>query len=762
MNRISTTDIPDIPSNSLVIEIDDSIRSRRTNATPSLNPTAPNSQSVDPFEFDNTSLPKKLATDSTINLAPSAIATGSSTLAPSMDDTKYPCPYCGVANSSSSNRSRHVTRNHKLEAAQLEMQRKEYECMICGKGFLSSILLKNHKCAGSMNNRSPMNRDKVRKHIQLVHSAATAASTYESSDSYSVDAKRNKQQNTQQSQPSASVSSAASYNSAAGTDLVRYSSQADTYTDTDLNMVVRVMPDTLINSLFHPFIRFLSIAPVTPLEQTIKQRRLETIQQEIVIKSNLKFICNILLQKQIVNNPDDLKLSHFAQVLTAQTIHDHLIKQNVKHERKYQIFLLLKKLCIFLVSKQSESSGVYLLPQNTIPAYNFVEAVAHESCSLRKQETKNRHVGIVLSQNNATSSHNSRQASNSASVHSMTNSHRSHGHSLVDSDESGDNNNGQNNALSPVVRKSNSYVPTQEELSLLAKSSLDYMKEVIQLPSILQQDKSAALLFAQYLLMSLLTLTATPRSQILKVLNMGITAASNRTASINLDEQPTVTLFYEEDHYIVRVPAALSKDRQPVVLRIPDLLTEYFNFYLKYVRGLLLPKHTTFIDLGYFFTSSIGGSKSSFVSWTNKISQLVIGREINPHNFRASVVSMYYKNTNNNSSSSSDRDMLILSQLMSHSPQVQQQYYFKVQREQESKRVNEQISQMLGVASTTIPFSTENNDQKSKLPVPELNLVTMQIESNNSSSHSGDNSCSTDSPAKSTVEIEVIDENSST
>ena len=203
-------------------------------------------------------------------------------------------------------------------------------------------------------------------------------------------------------------------------------------------------------------------------------------------------------------------------------------------------------------------------------------------------------------------------------------------------------------------------------------------------------SRMVALEFAQHLVVAILVLNATPRSQILRLL--GVLPQATSTAGISSTSCVPQTLVREADHYQIRISADGSKNRQPVLLRVNDLLTKPIDFYLSTARRSMVADSVP--DTGVMFPASNGGRRTSFTQWVHTVTIRTIGRAVNPHSFRSACVSLYYDNV---ADEHADRDMLVLSQLMSHDKATAARYYFKSKRTNESKRVNDEITAMLGV-----------------------------------------------------------------
>lgn len=564
------------------------------------------------------------------------------------NNTELSCSVCFAGFTTVSNKRRHVKRRHPEQAQIDAAALTAFQCVVCTESFKSSELLGKHlfNCSG------------------LIRERSTSLSR-QRSDASSIISTR----------PSIDLTSSQEYNFASltgsSTAVIPFSSSSAA---ADISASVRIMDDSTMALLFDDFIKYLSSAPVTPLQQTITQKRVVTPEQKTLVRNNLRHLCNILLQCRAIQQPSDMKLALFCQPTTISVIHNHLTRNLVKQERIYQLFLLLKKLVVYLINKQSELTGRYLLP-SSIPSWTIIDAICHESCSLRKQQALDRLSGI--NNNRHVSSAASTCSAHSAPVTQQTHSSTSSSSTITSS------------ATQPAMNSSsNADILSKEELSLLAQTCLDRMKAMMG--EVL--TKSNALSFAQYLCVSILILHATPRSQTLKQLVIRINHILPPAIT-----PPPVTLFREAAHYEIKISSANSKDRKPIVLQINQLLTAILDYYISNVRQLLMPP--TVHDLGYLFFTRTGSAKDSYVDYVKNVCLEVIGRVVTPHSFRASTVCLFYSS---NTDGNAEKTMEVLSKLMNHSRATQNTHYFKIQRQEESQKVNDQITSMLGISSNTV------------------------------------------------------------
>jgi hypothetical protein len=244
------------------------------------------------------------------------------------------------------------------------------------------------------------------------------------------------------------------------------------------------------------FLRWLSDPPITPFEVPIKQRRVRDAAQLKPIKSNLKFIFGLLLEKKCISKlkplrraeerlrvavadedatpnklpqlhdvagvgeaqpclgepegerapPEEdtqpaapapaaaavatseprlgpgsaaaaastdgpvdhapavgdpvpeapvLALSVFVELHPCRTLHHTLVERKIGYERMFQLFLLVKKVLVFLSSARSIETKTFF-PPTTFPSFVYVDALCREATERRKQSARNRKFGILV------------------------------------------------------------------------------------------------------------------------------------------------------------------------------------------------------------------------------------------------------------------------------------------------------------------------------------------------------------------------------
>lgn len=146
----------------------------------------------------------------------------------------------------------------------------------------------------------------------------------------------------------------------------------------------------------YPFLCWLTEPPLTPCEALVKARRIKSMSQLQPIKNTLRFIFALLHESGTI---DTISLSLLSQLSACQQLSDALCARQVGHARLHAVFLLVKKILVFLSSKESASRKQFLQPSTHSESYMFVDGICSDSSFRRKQEARNRSLlGVAASQ----------------------------------------------------------------------------------------------------------------------------------------------------------------------------------------------------------------------------------------------------------------------------------------------------------------------------------------------------------------------------
>ena len=127
--------------------------------------------------------------------------------------------------------------------------------------------------------------------------------------------------------------------------------------------------------------------------------------------------------------------------------------------------------------------------------------------------------------------------------------------------------------------------------------------------------KSEARRFTECFITVLFALLLAPRQQVLREMTMDSIARSG-----------------DRSNYVIRMSAERTKVGHPVLLRVPDILTEKFHFYFRHI----LPQGHT----GHVFLQRGGEPRQDFSSATRAVTKQLIGRAVNAHQFRHCIATL--------------------------------------------------------------------------------------------------------------------------
>ncbi len=427
--------------------------------------------------------------------------------------------------------------------------------------------------------------------------------------------------------------------------------------------------DQMLQEACAPFLQWLCQPPMTEVEALVKARRVKDISQLKPIKLNLRFIFGLLVESQTV---DTLQLTQLSQRPVCEMLARALDQRNVGSTRVYGIFLLVKKVLVFLASQESARRGQFVTP-NTYASYMFVDAVCTESTQRRKQDARNRALlgaqsskalqrthqfkagGVStiwtmpseafrmpsmngLPERLAPQSTLAASADVAADVEpissgpqvatsplecaasSAPDQNQSQGESTTSGPESTCNVPPHQGAPSKThtavpIEDASANELTTEQLSIIAKGSLLYLQSR-ELPFYIHHLVTATLCYG-----------LAPRSQVLRALQLG-----------------TSFVKQADGLYWVRMLAEQNKNNKPTAFPLPHELTAPYDFYLDTLRPRLLQTSGQQHDY-VFFKKNGTAPRADFSELTCTATTQLIGKPKNAHAFRSAVVTAYYTQT---------------------------------------------------------------------------------------------------------------------
>jgi hypothetical protein len=323
--------------------------------------------------------------------------------------------------------------------------------------------------------------------------------------------------------------------------------------------------------------------------------------------------------------------------------------------------LLIKKVLVFLSSRESVLRRQFL-PPTTYESYMYVDSICSDSSHRRRQETRNRALlGIQTSKMLHKSQpvrHLEPLSTDAFAMPSMFGNARPSSGAAA----SAQSTLALRNSPPPVAQKlplSNVTAVTDaaeldlspnelthEELKAVASGSLAY----------LQQREPA--FYVHHLVTATLCLGLAPRSQLLKQLRLGSSFVKEA-----------------DGRWWIRMVGEVMKNGKPTVIALPKQLTEPYDYYFATIRPVLLRQQKG-VEGGeshdyVFFKKNGSAPRTDFTDFTTIATTQLVGRAINPHAFRAAVVTAFYE------TGATQSDMDILANIMCHDTATARAYYHR-------------------------------------------------------------------------------------
>ena len=311
---------------------------------------------------------------------------------------QFPCRVCQKPFSSSSNRIRHERKQHSTATIAAKMA-----CLFCDRACFGQRALQLHaqSCRGmppvaitaageaslpgsaasdsapalrrrivqdSSSSGGPVVDRSIAPAAEEVHTLSDEESDSDSDPTFHSNPI-----------PASDSCSSESGRSPTSTDQLKRSSPRPFITDAELDCIS------------DGFLRWLEQGPETTVEQMVKGRRMTTEKQLAPIRLNLRFLLNTvnaLVPRADANQPP-VSLSSLVGVDSVKAVMSHLEQRGVGPARIYALSLLLKKVCVYLCSKQSSTSMLYISPQ-TLPSWQLIDSFCNHSSRKRKLRQRDR------------------------------------------------------------------------------------------------------------------------------------------------------------------------------------------------------------------------------------------------------------------------------------------------------------------------------------------------------------------------------------
>ena len=420
--------------------------------------------------------------------------------------------------------------------------------------------------------------------------------------------------------------------------------------------------DAQISTFCTPFLSWLCTSAVTESERTIKARRMEPAALPAV-KKNLAFIIKTVLGAKMLEPSQQPSLEMFAQEKLCQQFNTFLEEREVGASRIYALFLLIKKILVYLTSSEISRRQVFLLP-NTWGSWVCVDSICSDSNTRRKQLSQNRKVlGTATSKHLDQLQGRARTIPNADDLQMPAMLGEKKKKSKLPATAA------QQQALVPATTAASTSAPdpnemTPEELKIIAQGCLNFLRGAAGRGSstTVLPDHSA------YMATAFLCFGTASRQQELRQLQIG-------------------SSFTKKDDglYWLTMTGGMLKNGKAIQKTLAPVVTADVDFYLQHVRPQLLGSQSH----NYVFCKRSGdppGEAFDFSAWTRKVCQNIIGRPINAHAFRGGVVTGFHQ------SGATQSEMNALSNTMGHSPATASAHYYRADKSKELQAIHERMS----------------------------------------------------------------------
>jgi len=438
----------------------------------------------------------------------------------------------------------------------------------------------------------------------------------------------------------------------------------------------------------YPFLVWLSQPPVTQCEALVKARRVKSLTQLQPVKSNLRYIFALLYEREAIGSVDMHQLTRLA---ICQSLFDAMTNRQVGSGRVHAVFLLVKKVLVYLSSQESTTRHQFVQP-TAYESFLFVDNICSDSSHRRKQESRNR---ALLGAKTSELLHKSQpMPSHQAFVVPTKWSPTVLKAPITLAPASG-----ASATNTKAVTLNSSQAPSnelsKEELQQVAKGCLAFLDAYMQRSTVSQNASVPAIaaaaaaaatssisashpsdlqtdrLFMAHLVTATLCLGLAPRSQVLKQMRIGSSFVKQA-----------------DGRYWVKILAEMSKNGKPTMFAISPQLTAAFDWYFEVIRPRLMSQVATTHD--FVFVKHNGSApRADFSACTCLVTQRLIGRPVNAHAFRAAVVTAFYE------TGASQSEMDVLANIMAHDPTTAKTFYFRPQQAAVAVQANDKMAELL-------------------------------------------------------------------
>ena len=592
----------------------------------------------------------------------------------------YPCRVCGVMLSSASNRVRHErTKHHQAPQVQAESKEAIVDAQIGNNTPVSPAynrLVEAERDEGEADGEMAAMVGPHDSHAMALTSSHALLAVEEAAmmshaelPARAMEVEPDDDDDMPPASPSrAVIAASASASASASSDLAHQPPLAPA----PAPATAQILNEADLQRNCYRFLQWLTQGPLTQCEALVKTRRVNSMTQLQPIRLNLRFLFALLQQRGAVIGVD---LEVFTRLPICQALYEALTGRQVGSGRIHALFLLIKKILVFLTSERSAKEQKYIQP-STLDSYFYVDGVCSENSQRRKQESRNRILlGVQASRRARQSVSNPRAVFQVPTVWSST--------SASSEEHDSQHEEAPASAASAASERASSVESdaidcnelSPEELKLVAQGCLRALKdatpemEVATMESPRAKDNA----FVNYLATATLCLAMAPRSQVLKELRIG------------------QTFVKEEDGlYWVKMPAEYNKNARPTLFALPAELTAPFDLYLRSIRPRLV--HGTAQHNYVFFKRNGAAPRSDFSELTAAATQQLLNRPVNAHAFRSALITTYY------AAGATQCDMNTLANIMAHDPTTARNYYYRQEMAQAALNTGQRMADLLEIS----------------------------------------------------------------
>lgn len=334
----------------------------------------------------------------------------------------YPCRFCGVSLSSSSNRLRHERAKHQpqLEGSSASVTEAAPAASASDvSGRRLELEVGEAAAAAQLTSDLPPKAPEPSHQLCMLSQQLGAASQPAAASSFvsqpaaghmamvldvdageGVSSSSSSSSDNSDSDPDPAANAGTASDSAAQIEGTTSSAapQQQPSLSMDLAGIEGVSPslqEAELQAQCYPFLCWLTEPPLTPCEALVKARRIKSLSQLQPIKNTLRFIFVLLHEHRILEAPELRALSTLS---VCQQLYNAMQARQAGHARLHAIFLLAKKILVFLSSKESATRRQFLLPSSVSESYLYVDGICSDSSFRRKQEARNRSLlGVAAS-----------------------------------------------------------------------------------------------------------------------------------------------------------------------------------------------------------------------------------------------------------------------------------------------------------------------------------------------------------------------------